>query len=233
MRRVLVTGGTRGIGRAIAEQFAQNGDEVIITGTGPNPRIDGFEYIRADFSNKYSVKNFLDELEGVQIDILINNAGINIIKPIDEVNDDDYDKIMDVNLKVPYMLCKAAARSIKSRGYSHGRIVNIASIFGVVSKEKRSLYSASKSALIGLTKSLAIELGPDEILVNCVSPGFTDTELTRKSLTEKEMEELESQVPLGRFADVEEIARVVFFLCHDNSYITGQNIVVDGGFTAK
>lgn len=231
MRRVLVTGGTRGIGRAIAEQFIQNGDEVIITGTGPNPKIYGLEYIRVDFSNKYSVKSFIDELEGVHVDILINNAGINIIKPISEVTDDDYDNLMDVNLKAPYMLCRAVANSIKSRGYSHGRIVNIASIFGVVSKEKRSLYSSSKSALIGLTKSLAIELGPDEILVNCVSPGFTDTELTKKSLTEKEIKELESQIPLGRFAGVDEIARVVFFLCHDNSYITGQNIVVDGGFT--
>lgn len=231
MKRVLVTGGTRGIGKAIADQFKAEGCEVIITGIREESKdTDGFEYMSVDFGCESSTKCFFETLKSVEFDVLINNVGINNIKLISNVQDWEYDEIFSVNLKTPYFLCKAAALSMTKRGGGH--IINIASIFSVVSKEKRSLYSTAKTGLVGLTKSLAIELGPDNILVNCVSPGFTNTDLTRKSLSKEEIRELESQIPLGRFANPIDIAEVVCFLC-GNSYITGQNIVIDGGFTIK
>jgi len=230
MRRVLVTGGTRGIGRAIADQFKKEGCEVIITGTGEDPKIEGFEYMRVDFSKAKSARNFFNELKGVKIDVLINNAGINNIKLIPDVNQKDYDDLFDVNLKAPYFLCRAAALSMRKRGGGH--IVNISSIMSVTSREKRSLYSTTKAGLTGLTRALAIELGPDNIIVNCVSPGFTLTDLTKASLSQEEMDGYASKIPLGRLAEVEEMAEAVCFMCSEkNTYITGQNIVVDGGFT--
>jgi len=231
MRTVLVTGGTRGIGRAIADQFKANGCDVIITGTGEDPDIEGFQYIRMNFSNPYYTSpRFFKELEGLEIDVLINNAGINNIKLIPEVSVEDYDGLFDVNLKAPYFLCKAAAISMKKRGSGH--IVNISSIMSVTSREKRSLYSTTKAGLTGMTRALSIELGPDNILVNCVSPGFTLTDLTKESLSQEEMDGYASKIPLGRLAEVEEMANVVCFMCSkENTYITGQNIIVDGGFT--
>ena len=113
-----------------------------------------------------------------------------------------------------------------------GRIINIASIWGVITKEKRSLYTSTKSALIGLTRTLAVELSASNILVNTVSPGFTETELTKTSLSQTERAALESNIPIGRFAQPNEIAQVVLFLAsNSNTYLTGQNIVTDGGFT--
>ena len=231
MRKVLVTGGTRGIGRAIADQFKEEGCEVIITGTGENPEnIEGFEYIQVDFSDKESTRNFFNELQNLDFDVLINNAGINNIKIIPDVNHRDYNELFDVNLKAPYFLCRTAALSMKKRGGGH--IINISSIMSVTSRERRSLYSTTKAGLTGMARAPAIELGPYNILVNCVSPGFTLTDLTRESLSQEEMDNFASRIPLGRLAEVEEMANIVCFMCSKkNTYITGQNIVVDGGFT--
>lgn len=231
MRRVLVTGGTRGIGRAIADQFKEEGCKVIITGTRENPdNIEGFEYMRVDFGDQESTKKFFKDLEGVEIDVLINNAGINNIKLIPDVQEWEYDELFDVNLKAPYFMSQAAAKSMRKRGGGH--IINISSIMSVTSREKRSLYSTTKAGLTGMTRALSIELGPDNILVNCVSPGFTLTDLTRESLSQEEMDGYASRIPLRRLAEVEEMANVVCFMCSEkNTYITGQNIVVDGGFT--
>jgi 3-oxoacyl-[acyl-carrier protein] reductase len=229
MKTALVTGGTRGIGRAVAEKFKEAGYRVIITGTKADQKIDGFEYMMVDFSNSFSTNYFLGQLKKIEIDVLVNNAGINNIKLIPDVGLEDYNELFDVNLKAPYFLCKAAARSMKGRG---GHIVNIASIMSVTSREKRSLYSTTKAGLTGMARALAIELGPDNIIVNCVSPGFTLTDLTKESLSQEEMDGYASRIPLGRLADVDEMAKVIYFMCsEDNSYITGQNIIVDGGFT--
>jgi 3-oxoacyl-[acyl-carrier protein] reductase len=219
MRRVLVTGGTRGIGRAIAEKFKAAGDEVIITGTSIKEpdSIEGFEYMHVDFSDETSAREFFTKLENIEFDVLINNAGINNIKLIPDVRDWEYDELFDVNLKACYFMSQAAAISMKKRGGGH--IINISSIMSVTSREKRSLYSTTKAGLTGMARALAIELGPDNILVNCVSPGFTLTDLTRESLSQEEMDNFASRIPLGRLAEV------------DETYITGQNIVVDGGFT--
>ena len=231
MRRVLVTGGTRGIGRAIAEQFKKEGCEVIITGTREEPEdIDGFEYMAVDFGDKFSTNDFFKKLEDIDIDVLINNAGINNIKLIPDVKEWEYDELFDVNLKAPYFMSQFAAKSMKKRGGGH--IINISSIMSVTSREKRSLYSTTKAGLTGMTRALSIELGGDNILVNCVSPGFTLTDLTKESLSQEEMDGYASKIPLGRLAEVEEMASVVCFMCSKgNSYITGQNIIVDGGFT--
>jgi 3-oxoacyl-[acyl-carrier protein] reductase len=231
MRTVLVTGGTRGIGRAIAEKFKESGDKVIITGTRTSPdNVDGFEYMSVDFGDAESTKKFFEDLEKIEIDVLINNAGINNIKLIPEVKEWEYDELFDVNLKAPYFMSQSAANSMKKRGGGH--IINISSIMSVTSREKRSLYSTTKAGLTGMTRALSIELGPDNILVNCVSPGFTLTDLTRESLSQEEMDNFASRIPLGRLAEVEEMANVVCFMCSkENTYITGQNIVVDGGFT--
>lgn len=221
----LVTGGSRGIGKQIALDLHRLEAKVYIVSTSKLDWIlpDGMRHILSDFNDDISdVMNFLNS---VRIDILINNAGINIIKPIEEVTEEDYDRINNINLKTPYILTKEANFN------ENGKIVNISSIWSVKSKEWRTLYSTMKNGIIGLTKSSAIELAPN-ILVNSVSPGFTDTELTKTSLSTSEKAELLKRIPLGRLAETEEISKVVLFLCSDqNTYLTGQNIIVDGGFT--
>ena len=164
------------------------------------------------------------------IDICINNAGINIIKPYAEYSADAYQRLMNINLKAPFSITQQLIPGMKKRGF--GRIVNIASIWSEISKPGRALYTTSKTGLVGFTRSLAVEHAPSNILVNVVSPGFTRTELTEESLSADEIKTLSEQIPVQRFAEPNEIAQTVLFLCSDlNTYITGQNIVVDGGFT--
>ena len=164
---------------------------------------------------------------------MINNAGINIIESIDEVKYENWEKILAVNLTGPMHLTKAVAKTMKKNKHG-GKILNISSIFGVVSKAKRNSYSASKSGLMGLTRASSLDLAPYNILVNTLCPGFTSTELTKSILSSKEMKDLSLQVPLGRFADASEIAKIAVFLCSDlNTYLTGQTIVVDGGVTTQ
>ena len=136
---------------------------------------------------------------------------------------------MHINAKAPFMISKAVTKGMKARRY--GRIVNIASIFGHCTKEKRSCYTTSKFALIGMSKTLAVEMAPYSVLVNSVSPGFTATELTTRVLGTEGIAEMCKQVPMKRMAMPDEISKVVLFLCSEhNTYLTGQNIIVDGGF---
>lgn len=236
---VLITGATRGIGKSIATHFSALGANLILTGTNPqeiellndsfakNGRV---KYYCVDFSNEELINEFISVLKNYdKIDICINNAGINRINFIYEVQLSDWDQIMKVNLRGPFLLSKEVGNIMKKQRY--GRIINIASIFGVVTREKRSVYTASKAGLIGLTKATANDLAPYNILVNSVSPGFILTDLTRKILSDSEIKELETKVPLGRFGHPDEISKVVLFLASDlNTYITGQNIIVDGGY---
>lgn len=235
-RIALVTGATRGIGKQIADDMERCGAELILTGTDPeeiaklNRRKSSCHWHTVDFTNSESIKAFLQEIEGYErIDICINNAGINRINPIDEIHEEDWQDIMHVNLDGPFLITRAVSRIMKKNGY--GRIVNIGSVFGVISKEKRAAYSVTKFGIRGLTAATALDLAPDNILVNTVSPGFVSTDLTKRVLGEKGMQEMASKVPLGRLASPEEISRVVLFMVSDlNTYMTGQNIVVDGGF---
>ena len=237
---VLITGATRGIGKQLARDFEKLGASLILTGTNPeqiselnkNLMKNARRYYCVDFSNEDSLLEFARELRGYpRIDVCINNAGINRINYIGDTSLADWKDIIDVNLKAPFVICREVSQIMKKNSY--GRIINIASLFGVISKEKRSIYSSSKAGLIGLTKSVAIDLAPYNILVNCVSPGFVLTDLTKKILTASEIEELASRIPLRRLATPEDISKVVIFLASDlNTYISGQNIIVDGGYVS-
>ena len=238
-KTVIVTGGTRGIGAAIVELFQQCNAQIIVTGTNTseleslNQESKGkkMDYIHLDFTSNESVQGFLGFIDKQdRVDVLINNAGVNKIETVDKIKQDDWDRINHVNLRGPFQLTKAVSGLMKKQG--QGKIVNIASIFGVVSKSKRAAYSTTKWGLVGLTKATALDLASHNILVNAVSPGFVDTELTRQILGEKEIEKLLDTIPQKRLAVAKEIAKTVIFLASDhNTYITGQNIIVDGGFT--
>lgn len=236
---VIITGGTRGIGAALVEAFQKSGASIIATGTKQQEadklnnllQKNNVNYYQLDFSSDESVQKFLEVVGNLgQIDVLINNAGVNKIDPIYEVAEKDWDWINAVNLRGPFLLTRTVSRKMRRQKY--GRIINISSIFSVVSKEKRAAYSTTKWGLLGFTKAVALDLARFNIMVNAVSPGFVDTELTRRILGEKGIEELIKQIPQKRLAHSSEIAKVVLFLSSDqNTYITGQNIVVDGGFT--
>lgn len=239
-RIVLVTGATQGIGKQIADDLGRLGAELILTGTNPKEIAELNQLViekkppchwhAVDFTKSGTVKAFLKELDSYKrIDVCINNAGINRINAIDEIQDDDWQDILRVNLDGPFLVTRSVSRIMKKNGY--GRIVNIGSIFGVISKEKRAAYSVTKYGIRGLTVATALDLAPYNIMVNTVSPGFVSTDLTKRILGEEGMKEMVSKVPLGRLASPEEISKVIIFMvCDHNTYITGQNIIVDGGF---
>ena len=234
---VVITGGTGGIGSALVEEFHKESATLVLTGTNLNLEEDYLNksniiYKSLDFRSEKSISNFIEFLSGLErIDVLINNAGVNKIDSITDISEDDWDWINMINLKGPFLLTKFISKKMKNQNF--GKIINISSIFGVISKEKRATYSSTKWGLIGLTKAVAVELAPYNIQVNAVSPGFVDTKLTRRILGVKEMENLSKKIPIKRLAKVAEIAKVVSFLASsNNTYITGQNIIVDGGYTS-
>lgn len=227
----LVTGGTRGIGAAIAARLITEGASVTVTGTHEGGRAPaGARYMAVDFSVRTATETFAAEVAQWDLHILVNNAGVNRIGPFDQLDPADYDRIQEINVRASFLLCRAVLPAMRRRGW--GRIINITSIFGVISKEFRAPYSASKFALDGLTAALAAEVAADGILANCVSPGFIDTELTRSVLGESGIAELVERVPMRRLGRPEEIAALVVWLAGpENTFISGQNIVIDGGFT--
>ena len=228
-KKVLVTGGTQGIGKSIATRFHEEGCQVTISGRRTSWHGE-FNYLSVDFSHSISTKNFLNEVKKTDFDILVNNAGINEISPFLEIKESTFQTIQDVNLKGPFLTIQSALGSMLDKGW--GRIVNIGSIFGVISKEFRSSYSASKFALDGLTASLSAEVASKGVLVNTVAPGFIETALTRSILSDKQVNELEAMVPLKRLGSPTEVAPLVAFLCSDeNTFISGQCVIIDGGFT--
>ena len=230
-RRALVTGGTRGIGRAIAERLHRDGAGIAVTGLRAKAELpDGWEYHSVDFADQVRVKAFADKLPALDLDILVNNAGINVISPFADITIEDFERIQRVNLHAPFLLCQAVVPGLRRKGW--GRVVNICSIWGVIGKEHRGAYSASKFALDGLTAALAAEVAGEGVLANCVSPGFVDTELTQRVLGEAGIADLVGRVPIRRMAQPAEIAALVAWLAGpENTYVSGQNIVIDGGFT--
>jgi NAD(P)-dependent dehydrogenase (short-subunit alcohol dehydrogenase family) len=230
-RRALVTGGTSGIGAAIAARLAVDGAEIVVTGTQPGREPPaGFSYHAVDFADDSATAAFAEVVASLDLDILVNNAGINKIAPFEKIDPDDFDRIQRVNVRAPFLLCRAALPAMRKRGW--GRIVNVSSIWGVISKEYRGSYSASKFALDGLTAALSAEVAADGVLANCVSPGIIDTELTHAVLGEQGVAELAARVPAGRLGTPDEIAALVAWLVSpENTYLTGQNVVIDGGFS--
>ena len=232
-KKALVTGGTRGIGKAVAQLLLRNGFEVTVTGTLPSGRgPDGTSYLSCDFSNLKEIELFAKEISQMGFSILINNAGINKIGRAAEYALEDFQLLQQVNVTAPFLLCRAVVPGMCQKKF--GRIVNITSVFSLVSKAERLAYSTSKFGLVGLSRALALEVAKDNVLVNCLAPGFVDTELTHKILGEKGMAEMADKIPMKRLGSPEEIAHYVLFLVSEqNTYMTGQNIIVDGGFTCE
>lgn len=220
MRNALVTGAGRGIGRETARQLKQEGYEVFTPSRA-----------ELDLSDQISIRRFCQEHSELTFDVLINNAGINEIASIDEITEDMLTKTMETNLLGPVRLIQGLVWNMKKQRY--GRIVNLGSIWGLAGKAGRTVYAASKHGIHGVTQTLAVELAPYNILVNTVCPGFTMTDLTKKNLSSHQIQEIAADIPLGRLAQPQEQARVVCFLAGEtNTYITGQQIVVDGGYTS-
>ncbi len=219
MRRVLVTGSSRGIGRAVAD---------LLKGT-PGYDLLAPNRQQLDLADSASIQAYLRDCP--DLDALINVAGINILGAIGDLDEASVLQMCQTNLFAPIQLIRGVVAGMRRRG--SGRIVNFSSIWGIRSKELRTLYSMTKFGLTGVTKALARELGPDGILVNSIAPGYVDTEMTRANIPPIERERLCAEIPLRRMADPVEIARATrFLISEENSYITGQSIVVDGGFLA-
>ena len=228
--KALVTGGTRGIGLAIAKRFLSDGLEVIITGRNNKNPLKGSSFIKVDFENDEKLPEFLDFLDKCNVDILVNNAGINVIDPFVEIKEEDFIKIDKVNLKVPFLISQRVIPHMKKNGW--GRIVNITSIFSHITKEHRASYSASKFGLNGMSAAMAVEYASQGILVNSVGPGFIETDMTRNILGEEGMITLQDSIPMKRMGQPSEIAPLVSFLVsEENTYLTGQNIIIDGGYS--
>jgi len=240
-KTILITGATRGIGKQIADDLYLLGATLILTGTKINEveELNNIAskndkrktYFYLDLLKTESVNNFLKQMSAFErIDCLINNAGINRLNTINDIEIKDWNEMFSVNLSAPFSLIKEISNKMILNHY--GRILNVASIFSKISKEKRSVYSATKFGLHGLTVGVSNDLAKHNILVNCISPGFILTDLTKKNLTKKDMDELVNQIPAKRLGTVQDISKVAIFLISDlNQYLTGQNIIVDGGFT--
>ena len=221
MKTVLVTGASRGIGRAISEKFREEGYRVVA------PDRD-----ELDLDSEDSVDAYVRAHAADSFDVIINNAGINEINTLENITDEELNRTIRVNLTSPIRLLRGLVGSMKENHY--GRIVNIGSIWAIVSREGRLTYSATKNALHGVTNTLALELGPHNILVNTVCPGYVLTELTKKNNSADEIEAISKSLPLKRMAEPEEIAKFIYFLAsEENTFITGQKIAIDGGFTIQ
>ncbi len=220
-REVLITGGSRGIGRATVDKLSKEGFRVIAPSRN-----------ELDLASIHSVQAYLDQHPGLSPDILINNAGENIINPISEIKIEDWETMLTVNLSSAFLLLQAFAPKMAKKGW--GRIVNISSCYGLVSRSGRAAYSASKAGLMGLTRTAAIEFGPHNVLVNALCPGFVETDMTRKNNTDEQILTLCSQTALKRLASPLEIAEFISFLVSEkNTFITGQSLSIDGGFTIQ
>lgn len=219
MKKALITGGATGIGKATAILLQQNRYDVYITynQTKPDYKVNA---IKCNLENIDEIESAVESIG--RVDLLVNNAGVSIIKMINDITADDYEKMTAVNERAVYFASKFSA--LKMIREQSGAIINISSMWGQVGASCETLYSMTKAGIIGLTKALAKELAPSNITVNCIAPGIIDTRMNNMFDTE----ELKEEVPLGRLGTPEEIAQAVLFLA-ESPYITGQILGVNGG----
>ena len=236
MKNVLITGGSRGIGRACVEKFAREGYAVSFiynnsdSAAAELSALTGAHAIKADVSNPNEVKSAVADALTVMgsIDILVNNAGISLIKLFTDTTDEDYYNIMNVNCGGTFFVTREVSRNMILNHF--GRIVNIGSMWGKVGASCEVAYSASKSAVEGFTKALAKELGPSGITVNCIEPGVINTEMNAE-LDEATLLELCNETPVGKIGDANELAEFIYLIATEKSgFLTGQIINFDGGF---
>jgi len=235
-KNALITGSTRGIGRAIAEAFAESGARVAVVGRDQQRADDAATKIgndakgfTADVSDTAAVAKLVDDVEKAfgSIDILVNNAGITKDNLVMRLKDEDWDAVQNANLRGAFAAIRAVSRGMMKK--RAGRIINVASIVGIIGNKGQANYAASKAGLIGLTKSVAKELASRNILANVVAPGFIETDMTA-AMTAEARETLSQQIPLARLGTPADIAGAVAFLASEYaSYITGQVLVIDGG----
>jgi len=237
----VVTGATAGIGRAIAHRFAEEGAFVVVIGTNTErgeqvaaelkalPTCAGSLFLKLDVSKYAEVEQAMKqvlELRG-QVDILVNNAGITRDQLLMKMSEEDWDSVMDINVKSCYNSCRVLSRAfLKAK---KGRIINMSSVVGLTGNAGQVNYAASKAAIVGLTKSLAKELASRNILVNCIAPGFIETPMT-DAMTEAQKADTLEKIPMGRMGAAKDIANAALFLASDwSNYMTGQVLTVDGG----
>ena len=233
----VVTGGSRGIGRVIASRLASDGARVVVTARSTEraeaaaSELEGEGHVglACDVSEREPVDAFVKQVESDigGIDILVNNAGITADNILVRLGDDDWDRVLDTNLRGAFFMIRAAARGMMKR--RSGRIINITSVVGLTGNRGQVNYAASKAGLVGVTKSVAKELASRNVLCNAVAPGFIETDMTSE-LTDAAREALQEEIALGRLGSPEDVAGVVAFLAGpDAGYMTGQVLVVDGG----
>lgn len=230
MKTVLVTGGVRGIGAAIGLAFLEKGYRVCAAYSKDEESAKkiaaaGVETYRADVADEREVQALFAAVGNV--DVLVNNAGISLVKQIQDVSYAEFNRLMSVNVGGAFLCAREAAKGMIDR--RSGLIVHISSVWGEVGGSCESVYSASKAALIGFTKALAKELGWSGVRVNCVSPGVIDTAMNAR-FSEEEMLALRDEIPMGRLGSVNDVAKAVLYLA-ENDYITGVDIPVNGGFS--
>jgi len=244
-KTALVSGGSKGLGLAMARCLAEAGASVVISSRTESELIQAIAsiqvmdsarkgYVVADLSTRGEAERLAAEVLvhfGV-IDILINNAGTNVPQAIDKIEDTVWDRVMELNLNSVMALSRAICPGMKEKGW--GRIVHISSIMGVLSKEKRNVYSATKAALLGLCRAMALDLGPFGVTVNCLSPGPFLTDLPASVLSENEKQAFADRTALGRWGQPVELTGPMLLLVSEaGCYITGANLLVDGGYTIR
>jgi len=244
-RTALVTGGSKGLGLAMARGLAQAGADIAICSRNEAELAKArdaiaaasgrrVEAIPADMTNRADVRRLADEATRRlgKVDILVNNAGTNIPQAIDAITDEIWDQLIELNLTSVMALTRALVPGMKERKW--GRVVHISSMMAMISKEKRDAYSATKAALIGMTRASALEIGPFNVTVNCLAPGPFLTELPASLLSQAERDEWSRVTALNRWGDPKELVGPLLLLVSEaGSYITGQALLVDGGFTIR
>ena len=229
--KVLITGGSRGIGLATLKKFKQEGHKcTIVSRNKLGFELDNIQHLKVDLSSNESVSEACETILASEFDILINNAGINKIGTIDQHTPETIAEVIQVNSLSHIKIIQACVPHMKKQKF--GRIVNISSIWSFKSRTGRSVYSASKSFLDGLTRALCCELGPHGILVNSVAPGFILTELTKANMDSDTLNTISGHCPAGRLGQPEEVASLVYYLgSNSNTYINGETILIDGGYS--